>query len=476
MFELFTWCFKVRQDAPLQVLFFAFFPQSVWGFGIIRGMSRLVRQNIKMLFRALSFFGLAQFLFFSLAVKAGTAKSCSTAKDRAIENCKKEGIKAAKAEDAAALAAAAAIGKQGNGQEVSGRGLSEVGEGGATGYTYAITMCKAFEEQCDFECKPPGPNHQETKQMASDLKTCKNKLAEAQKDLSKGVAGSKTANSGGTKTADTAKGSESSNPAGGMPPMMPPPSAQEDKKAETPPAATPQSIPPTATAAQPEQKKDEAGQTGFDDKTQSDFQTASAKVCSGAGKDMCPGCPGFAASCPSGNAASCLQNMSTSAVQNIKSNCGDAPGLADPAVAKALSTPGYSAQSIGGAGNGTSGGGAMSGGGDTTAMLANPRLNNEDAQKGTREGGSLGVEGGGGGYSGGSDSNSNVFGDSESSSPMFGQGVGARGLASAFETQSVDSGHQVVDRYGPSLFTILGETIKNRCAEGKLLHCRPERK
>jgi hypothetical protein len=255
-----------------------------------------------------------------------------------------------------------------------------------------------------------------------------------------------------------------------MPPISPQQSNNDDEKTD---ATQPQSTPQQTSATPQEQKKEESknGTSGFDD----DKKPQSAEAACSGGKFMCPGCPGFLQKCPSGDASACIAKMSSSDQNIMSSNCGVSTGNS---TAQALTNPttpqSMMGMGLGGSSGGTSG--TVSGGTNTQSMLDDGKKNDTESHEGRKEGGSLGTEsaGGGAGSSGSfGSSGGDLFGDNGSAANSLNLNKAVpRSLASAFQG-STDS--RVVDRFGPNLFSILGETIKGRCDRNLLLHC-PNRK
>ena len=414
-----------------------FFPLVFKGFGIIKVMK--------------------SFILFALIVSCGSAfggtlSRCQKARKQAPENCNKEGIKAAQKE-AADAAKAAGCGK--NVSNCAG-GFSGVGAGGFNAYQTALATCDQWATTCNTECKPDSMEADQKiiKQMKDLNKECQKEIKDAQKEIAKGAAQSKKAEGGGEDTKDSSKDEKpASSPA--MPPAAPPKSddKQDDKKTD---ATQQQPAAQEAAKQEQQQEKEKDGKSGFDDKTKA--QSVDPKC---AGENFkCPGCPGY------------ISNLSADNKKILADKCAGASGNATTQAITNPKTP----QSIGtGSGMGAGGGGAgstVSGGANTQAMLDDGKKNDVEAHAGHKEGGSLGTEGGGGGGGGGSDSfgssGGNPFGDAENSLNM-GKAV-PRSLASAFQS-SVDSNHSVVDRYGPNLFNILGDTIRVKCERNQLLHC-----
>lgn len=129
------------------------------------------------------------------------------------------------------------------------------------------------------------------------------------------------------------------------------------------------------------------------------------------------------------------------------------------------SIPGGGGAAGGGSKGGGGGGGAPGGAGNTQSLIDASKLNLAELQ-GSREGASLAADSAGGfsGYGGG------AKGDDESSIPGMktqsqgGNGTIAGGVASATDVEK---------RYGPSVITIVSDVIRNKCAQGRFLHCGP---
>jgi hypothetical protein len=329
----------------------------------------------------------------------------------------------------------------------------------------AASECDGFKTKCDSACSNLPPTENQAK-AESLRKECGNKIAATQKNLTDGANANSGATDGSEKTADNSKGN-------GSAPAMPALPQQSNNDEEKTDATQPQSTPQQALATpQPQQQEDKKnGSTGFEDDKKA--QSADA-ACSG-GKFMCPGCPGFLQKCPNGDANACISKMSSSDQNIMSANCGVSAGNS---TAQALTNPttpqSMSGMSLGGSSGGTSG--TVSGGMNTQSMLDDGKKNDAESHGGRKEGGSLGTEsaGGGSGSSGSfGSSGSDLFGDTGSAANSLNVNKAvSRSLASAFQA-STDS--KIVDRYGPNLFSILGETIKGRCDRNLLLHC-PNRK
>lgn len=332
--------------------------------------------------------------------------------------------------------------------------------------TSAASKCEGFKKQCESACS--NLTQKEYQSEADRLKReCGDKIAATQKSLTDGVNANSGATDGSEKTADNSKGN-------GMPAAMPPISPQQSNNDDEKTDATqPQSTPQQTSATPQEQKKEESknGTSGFDD----DKKPQSAEAACSGGKFMCPGCPGFLQKCPSGDASACIAKMSSSDQNIMSSNCGVSTGNS---TAQALTNPttpqSMMGMGLGGSSGGTSG--TVSGGTNTQSMLDDGKKNDTESHEGRKEGGSLGTEsaGGGAGSSGSfGSSGGDLFGDNGSAANSLNLNKAVpRSLASAFQG-STDS--RVVDRFGPNLFSILGETIKGRCDRNLLLHC-PNRK
>lgn len=426
-------------------------------------------------------------LFFALifaggpAFATGTLKECQGKAENKPKDCAKDAAAVKAESDAAARGANAKCEatRQGKDLDVSVPTCSTLfaraNEASKSVYDAGVIRCEDMAKECDDKCTPNAsvkPSEKTT--MAKLKKQCRQKIEQTKSDLKKGGSGNSTGTEGGNKTADSSAGN-------GQMPMMPPPQQSnnddDDKTDATQPqATTPQqtsTTTPTEEQKPPEETK--SGTAGFEEAQQP--QSAEA-ACSG-GKFMCPGCPGFTQKCGGGDAGACISKMSSSDQNIISSNCGDSTG---GSTAQALTNP-STAQSMTGMslGAGSSGGttGTVGGGMDTQAMLDDGKKNDTEPHQGRKEGGSLGTESAGGGGSGGSDSyggsGGDLFGDSGSAMSALNKAI-PRSLASAFQGGSASStDSKVVDRYGPNLFSILGETIKGRCDRNLLLHC-PNRK
>jgi hypothetical protein len=332
----------------------------------------------------------------------------------------------------------------------------------------AVKDCDGFKNECDSACSNLLPNEKEKQSEADGLKrSCQNKIAATQKSLTDGANANAGATDGSGKTADSSTGN-------GQMPAMAPPNQQSNNDDEKSDATQPQSVPQqtSATPQQQQQEEKKDGKSGFDD----DKKAQSADTACSGGKFMCPGCPGFLQKCPSGDANACISKMSSSDQNIMSSNCGVSAG---DSTAHALTNPttpqSMTGMSLGGGGSGGTSG-AVSGGMNTQSMLDDGKQNDTESHGGRKEGGSLGTESAGGG-SGGSNSfgssGSDLFGDTGSAANSLNLNKAvSRSLASTFQN-STDS--RVVDRFGPNLFSILGETIKGRCDRNLLLHC-PNRK
>jgi hypothetical protein len=410
------------------------------------------------------------------AFAAGTLKECQAKAEDKPKDCAKDAAAVKAESDAAAKAANASCEATRQGNDVSvptcSTDFARANEASKSFYNEGLARCEDMAKECDDKCTPNASvKPPEKTKMASLKKQCRQKIEQTKSDLKKGGSGNKTGSEGGDKTSEQAKGNGS---APMIPPISPQQSNNDDEKTD---ATQPQSTPQQTTAATPqEEKKEETknGSSGFDDNKQT--QSADA-ACSG-GKFMCPGCPGFAQKCGSGDASACISKMSSSDQNIINSNCG---GSAGSSTTQALTNP-TTPQSMTGMslGGGSSGGttGTVSGGMDTQSMLDDGKKNDTQSHEGRKEGGSLGTEGAGGG-SGSSDSfggsGGDLFGDNGNA--MNGLNLNKavpRSLASAFQGGGATDS-KVVDRYGPNLFSILGETIKGRCDRNLLLHC-PNRK
>jgi hypothetical protein len=328
----------------------------------------------------------------------------------------------------------------------------------------AAKDCDGFKNECDSACSNlPESERKNFQAEADNLKMkCRDKIAATQKSLTDGANANAGATDGSGKTADSSTGN-------GQMPAMPPPqqSNNDDEKTDaTQPQSTPQQT--SATPQQQPQEDKKNGSTGFDD----DNKTQSTDAACSGGKFMCPGCPGFLQKCPSGDASACISKMSSSDQNIMSSNCGVSAGNS---TAQALTNPtapqSMTGMSLGGSSGGTSG--TVSGGMNTQSMLEDGKKNDTESHGGRKEGGSLGTESAGGGSGSFGSSGSDLFGDTGSAANSLNLNKAVpRSLASAFQS-ATDS--KVVDRYGPNLFSILGETIKGRCDRNLLLHC-PNRK
>jgi hypothetical protein len=417
-------------------------------------------------------------LFFALifaggpAFATGTLKECQAKAEEKPKDCAKDAAAVKAQSDAAAKAANASCEATRHGNDVSvptcSTDFARANEASKSFYDSGLIRCEDMAKECDDKCTPNASvKPPEKTKMANLKKQCRQKIEQTKSDLKKGGSGNKTGSDGGDKTSDQAKGNGS---APNIPPMSPQQSKDDEEKTD---ATQPQSTPQQTASTPQEEKKEESkdGKSGFDD----DSKTQSADAACSGGKFMCPGCPGFLQKCPNGDASACISKMSSSDQNIISSNCGVSSGSS---TAQALTNPSTPQSLMSGGVGGSSGGttGTVSGGMDTQSMLEDGKKNDTETHAGRKEGGSLGTESAGGGGSGSSDSfgsSGDLFGDSGSASALNMNKAVPRSLASAFQSGAGDS--KVVDRYGPNLFSILGETIKGRCDRNLLLHC-PNRK
>jgi hypothetical protein len=153
--------------------------------------------------------------------------------------------------------------------------------------------------------------------------------------------------------------------------------------------------------------------------------------------------------------------------------------------------PMYSTQSAtsgAGVALGSVGAGATSAGGGLTGGTATASLDGGAVKPGSatdatghREGGLGSLEaggGGGGGFSGYGSSSGSSSGDLGGFVPpslMPGRPSPSRTVASS-DDDVVIRASDIEKRYGPNVFSILSQTLRQRCESGRLLHCGPTKK
>lgn len=392
-----------------------------------------------------------------------TYGKCDSTKNQAMKDCGDKIAWEHATEAGKSKMAGASCMKNYNTPECAGK-ASDLGASAQAANDRARVTCEKAKKSCEDECskKPLYPD--EKTKIEEALSKCKKDIDTKLAKLAAEKPGAQDTEQGGGDQKSQAKGNDA-DANKNNPMMMPPPAPKSDDEEQQPAPNQQAAVPPTETKKE-EPKKEAEGKAGLEDQAKTTASPQSLNACS----------PLFAQKCPSGNTAACLASMSAADKAKVTADCSNTSALADPNVAKALTnnTGGMTGQSL--PGNGTSGGGQMSGGADTSAMLDGPKVVDDELQKGKRDG-SLNVDasgGSGGDYGSGGDSGS-VFGDDPLAMKALGALGGARGLASAFQQQTVDAGKSVVDRYGPSVFSIVDETMRNRCARNLHYNC-PRRK
>lgn len=312
--------------------------------------------------------------------------------------------------------------------------------------------CEKKEKECEQICKEEkGKDAKEKQEIAKALKDCKEKIGEKKKALQGGQGQNKQAKQGAEKTqggsgSDKKQegqggeqkqgGQQGGPPPGGAPPQSPP---TEPKTAETQP---PTKLPGDVSGARP-------GTFANNECNGSDFGGTN------------PNCiPGSTTTPNNGTAVASVEDP-------LKKKCLSGDNSPECQAYRA-STAGLAPASAGGAGGGT--GGALSSSGQ--ARL-DPDIRIPDVL-GTKEGQgpNINVDGAGGhsGYGGpggsGSSLEESLFGNRNSGSNS-GAPAG-RGFATASAVAS-----DVAANPGPSVISIVSNTIRNWCASKAVPNCGP---
>ncbi len=189
-------------------------------------------------------------------------------------------------------------------------------------------------------------------------------------------------------------------------------------------------------------------------------------------------CARFKQQC-AGDAAGCLKNMSSVDRTRIQSEC-----LGSGAEGPAQGTAGFGTQSLdsgvaaasGGAGGGGGGGASVgTSSGATLDDLSDLKLPFDSF--GEREGlagDSLRVDASGGYSQSVSENNSSDSPSSSSPGSPTPSDVDRTIASQAEGLPSAANATDVTNRYGPSVFSIQSDVLKNRCLRGRMLHCRPQ--
>lgn len=177
-----------------------------------------------------------------------------------------------------------------------------------------------------------------------------------------------------------------------------------------------------------------------------------------AGRDDCP---------------SCRKRRGLPVLPNVSQDvCGT-----DPDYLAQAQMSGAKAASLPAAGAAVAGGGGGTGSGSSAATASSNEDKKPAEEEGKRETLSAGVDSAGG-YSGGGDSGSSGGSEYQPQSLQNGLGgIGGRGTASSGSDGAMAVASDVQgNAFGPNVFSILGEVLRNRCQSGKLLHCVPSKK
>lgn len=308
--------------------------------------------------------------------------------------------------------------------------------------------------------------------------------------------------SGSGNTGEASDGGKESNPAGqqqGQPPGQQPQQEQSQQQSPQSPPPSPQSSQAQTPAQQEAPKPADDVCQGANANLYAQCKSVVADKCKG----QSPGAVGFgtpdpecanaasakpaalSATCArfkqqcAGDTAGCLKTMSSVDRAKIQSEC-----LGRGAEEPAQGTAGFGTQSLDSAVASTGGGGG-GGGGASVGTSSGAKLDDLSDLKlpfesfGEREGiatDSLRVDSSGGYSQSVSDNNSSDSPSSSNSGSVAPMDVDRSIASQADGLPSVGNATDVTNRFGPSVFSIQSDVIKNRCLRGRLLHCRPQAK
>jgi hypothetical protein len=375
-------------------------------------------------------------------------------------------------------------------------------------YADAAASCEACMSACESSCKNVQPAEQaQAKQV---IQSCRETIAASAQEARAGSAANESASGKNAATEEAARGDNKGS--GGMPPMQMPQLPQAEAKPETPAATQPQSVTETqgpdcsrpdayifaecATKIDEECAKANGGQGDFNSERCAGFKKTACQPATGTsqasrgalqqgsgiggkyctmslangyctpGREMCPSCGSNAGQCRA-SPESCMSGKSADELSKLKNICGDDPLFANPKAASALSTA-LNKAGVAGGGAGGGGGGASLGSGQNARLDEQAKREKESFYKDPGSGNS---EGGGGG--GGSAIGAAVGVDGDTDFPSRNSGKIA-GRATAADAPALPSDVQK-NQYGPSVFAIFSEVMKNRCQKGLFIHCAPKK-
>lgn len=400
---------------------------------------------------------------------------CSQQYSSQIRKAKDAAIASGKAADAAAAAKGAATAGSSR-IEKGGVGAGEAGSGAKAGWQAASEEIGKCIKSCETTCDPknvdpsmPGAAAEKAA-MAKTQASCKKEMEAAQKKADASAQEAGNLEKGGGETSKEANGGEQAKGEEQQ--------AQQQQSPQQSPPQSPQQSPPQSPQQQQPQEQQQAQSPSNNPQGGSQEGQGSPQCTENSQAPECvqkklacatdPSGPGCAINCNITANKDRPECKSTSQGLAIASTCNSRDASADAkcreAALAAASIGGASAPSMGSSG----GGGGMSSGGQ--AKLEERMV--EEAE-GLREAGGMGVDSGGG-YGGGGGGNSYAATDSDSGYGLQSSTKGATRAVAA--TDTIPGSTEIIQRFGPSVFSIQSEVINSRCSAGKFLHCPNKRK